>query len=147
MIITHLIYSASVTHLLKMEYVKIKVKKHKASTMTFEYKASKQKDVNLFMLSGELIDRVQAKELLAEIDTNIIKGESKILLNLKDLNYVNSNGLDVLIRILTKARKASGDAAICCVNNKINELLVITRLDSIFNVCASEEKAIEKLNK
>ena len=115
--------------------------------MTFEYKASKQKDVNLFMLSGELIDRVQAKELLAEIDANIIKGESKILLNLKDLNYVNSNGLDVLIRILTKARKASGDAAICCVNNKINELLVITRLDSIFNVCASEEKAIEKLNK
>ncbi len=115
--------------------------------MIFEYKLSKQKNVNLFSLGGELIDRSQAKELLAEIDADIIKGENKILLNLQNLKYVNSSGLNVLIHILTKARRASGDAAICCVNKKITELLVITKLDSIFNVSANEEKAIEKLNK
>lgn len=115
--------------------------------MVFEYKSSKQKNVNLFLLSGELIDRNQAKELLAEIEASIAKGENKILLNLQELKYINSSGLNVFINILTKARKESGEVAICCVNKKITELLVITKLDSIFNVSENEEKAIEILNK
>ena len=115
--------------------------------MVFEYKLNKQKNINLFHLSGELIDRNQASALLAEIDESISKGESKILLNLQELKYINSSGLNVLINILTKARKVGGEVAICCVNKKITELLVITKLDSIFNVKENEEKAIEILNK
>ncbi len=115
--------------------------------MIFEYKLSKQKNINLFQLFGELIDRNQATELLAEIDTSIRNGENKLVLNLQNLKYINSSGLNVLINILTKARKEGGDVAICCVNKKINELLVITKLDSIFNVSDNEEKAIEILNK
>lgn len=115
--------------------------------MVFEYKLNKQENINLFHLSGELIDRNQASPLLAEIDESISKGESKILLNLQELKYINSSGLNVLINILTKARKVGGEVAICCVNKKITELLVITKLDSIFNVKENEEKAIEILNK
>ena len=115
--------------------------------MVFEYKSRKQNNINLFILGGELIDRNQAKELLAEIETSIAKGENKILLNLQELNYINSSGLNVFINILTKARQAVGEVAICCVNKKISELLVITKLDSIFNVSENEEKAIEVLNK
>jgi len=115
--------------------------------MIFEYKLIKQKSTNIFQLFGELIDRNQATELLAEIDANIRSGENKILLNLQNLRYINSSGLNVLINILTKARKEGGDVAICCVNNKIKELLVITKLDSIFNVSDNEEMATEILNK
>ncbi len=115
--------------------------------MIFEYKLIKQKNISLFQLGGELIDRNQAKELLVEIETMITNGENKILLNLQELKYINSSGLNVLINILTKARKAGGDVAICCVNKKITELLVITKLDSIFNIKDNEEKAVEFLNK
>lgn len=115
--------------------------------MVFEYKSSKQKNINLFILGGELIDRNQAKQLLAEISTSIANGENKILLNLQGLRYINSSGLNVLINILTKARNSAGDVAICCVNKKISELLVITKLDSIFNLSENEENAIEILNK
>ena len=115
--------------------------------MIFEYKSSKKNDINLFQLNGELIDRNQATELLAEIDAKLRNEENKILLNLLDLRYINSSGLNVLINILTKARKEGGDVAICCVNKKIAELLVITKLDSIFNVSENEEKAVELLSK
>jgi len=115
--------------------------------MIFEYKLNKQQNINVFQLGGELIDRNQAKELLAEIEAGIARAENKILLNLQDLKYINSSGLNVLINILTKARKAAGEVAICCVNKKITELLVITKLDSIFNVSENEEKATEILNK
>jgi|APLak6261662433_1056034.scaffolds.fasta_scaffold00222_2 anti-sigma B factor antagonist len=115
--------------------------------MIFGYKSSKKDALNVFLLQGELIDRNQATEMMQEIETAISKDETKIVLNLAELKYLNSSGLNVLINILTKARKAGGDVAICNVNKKITELLVITKLNSVFNVCDSEEKAISILNK
>lgn len=115
--------------------------------MIFDFKSSANDGIHMFQLSGELIDRNQALQMLAEIDTIISKGENKILLDLANLKYINSSGLNIFINILTKTRKSGGDVAICCVNKKINELLVITKLNSVFNVCESPEKAVEVLNK
>jgi anti-sigma B factor antagonist len=115
--------------------------------MIFDFKSSKKNGINIYLLFGELIDRNQATQMLSEIDAAINIGENKILLNLVDLKYINSSGLNILINILTKARKSGGDVAICNVNKKINELLVITKLNSVFNVSDSEEKAMAILNK
>ncbi|MCW3083771.1 MAG: anti-sigma-factor antagonist [Bacteroidetes bacterium] len=115
--------------------------------MIFEYKLSVKSGVNCYLLHGELIDKGQAMPMLDEIKAAAEKGENKILLNLANLKYINSSGLNVLINILTISRKADGDVAICNVNKKINELLVITKLNSVFNVCETEEKAIAVLKK
>lgn len=115
--------------------------------MIFNYKSSKQGKINTYLFYGELIDRGQATVLLDEIEEVIKKNENKILLNLADLKYLNSSGLNVIINILTKARKAGGDVAICNVNKKITELLIITKLNSVFNVCDSEKEGLEILNK
>jgi anti-sigma B factor antagonist len=115
--------------------------------MIFSYKSSKQDALSVFLFYGELIDRGQATALLDEIEEGIEKGDNKLLLNLTDLKYLNSSGLNVIINILTKARKAGGDVAICNVNKKINELLVITKLNSVFNVCDTAEEAAKVLNR
>ncbi|HEX8515657.1 MAG TPA: STAS domain-containing protein [Bacteroidia bacterium] len=115
--------------------------------MIFDYKSSSENGIKVYQLSGELIDRDQAVKMLEEIDNSISQNSNKVLLNLQDLKYINSSGLNVFINILTKARKSGGDVAICCVNKKINELLVITKLNSVFNVCDSPEKAAAVLNK
>lgn len=113
--------------------------------MTFEYNTSTKENIIIIQLTGELIDRNQATALLEEIEAAISNGATKFVLNLQGLKYVNSSGLNVLINILTKARKAGGDLAICCVNKKISELMAITKLDSIFNVSSDEEAAYSKL--
>lgn len=115
--------------------------------MIFGYKSDKKANIHVFNLQGELIDREQGKEMLAEIELYISKGENKILLDLNKLEYMNSNGLNVLINILTKTRKSGGETAICSVNKKISELLVITKLDSIFNVCDDEEDGLIMLSR
>jgi anti-sigma B factor antagonist len=115
--------------------------------MIFDYKANSEQGIKVYNLKGELIDRDQAAAMLAEVDDSISKGENKVLLNLQDLKYINSSGLNIFINILTKARKSGGDVAICCVNKKINELLVITKLNSVFNVSESTEEAAAVLNK
>jgi len=97
-------------------------------------------------MKGELVDRNQGTELMSEVEDSISKGEVKIILNLNDLKYLNSSGLNILINILTKSRKAGGDVAICNVNKKISELLVITKLNSVFNVSDTEDAAIKILN-
>ncbi len=114
--------------------------------MTFEYNTNTKEKIKTIQLSGELIDRNQAVLLLAEIEADIANGDNKFLLNLGELKYVNSSGLNVLINILTKARKAGGDLAICNVNSKIFQLMTITKLDTIFNVSADEASAFAKLS-
>jgi anti-sigma B factor antagonist len=115
--------------------------------MIFSYTSSTDNGLNIYLLEGELIDRGQAVALLDEIDEAIAKNETKILLNLATLKYLNSSGLNVIINILTRARKAGGDVAICNVNKKINELLIITKLNGVFNVCDSVEEAMVVLRK
>ncbi len=115
--------------------------------MIFSYKSSKHGEINTYLFYGELIDRGQATSLLDEIEEGVAKNQTKILLDLDDLKYLNSSGLNIIINILTKARKAGGDVAICNVNKKITELLVITKLSSVFNVCNSVEEGVAVLNK
>jgi anti-sigma B factor antagonist len=115
--------------------------------MIFDYKSSKQNTINVFLLQGELIDRNQAAELLEEVEKGIGNNENKVLLNLAELKYLNSSGLNIIINILTKLRKADGDVAICNINKKISELLVITKLNTVFNVCNSVEEGVALLNK
>ena len=115
--------------------------------MIFDYKLTMDHGISSFALSGELVSKEQALKMLEAVDAGIEKGDNKILLDLSDLKYVNSSGLNVMINILTKARKSGGDVAICNVNKKINELLVITKLNSVFNVSDSVDKAKAVLSK
>ncbi len=115
--------------------------------MIFDYTSKKQGNISIFKFQGELIDKNQAIPLLETVNECIAKNEFNILLDLSELKYLNSTGLNVIITILTKARKGGGDVAVCNVSKKVNELLVITKLNQVFNVCPNEEAAIEILNK
>ncbi|MBL7883871.1 MAG: STAS domain-containing protein [Bacteroidia bacterium] len=114
--------------------------------MLFTYQSNSKNSIKTIHMKGELVDRNQGTELMSEVEDSISKGEVKIILNLNDLKYLNSSGLNILINILTKSRKAGGDVAICNVNKKISELLVITKLNSVFNVSDTEDAAIKILN-
>lgn len=113
--------------------------------MVFGYKASTVSGFPVFTLMGELIDRGQAKELTEEIDKHISEGRVKFVFDLEKLKYINSSGLGVIITLFTRARKNEGEIVICCVNKKVKELLLITKLNSVFTVTKTVESAISKL--
>lgn len=114
--------------------------------MNFEYTHDKVDDINLFVLKGDLIDKGQALQFLYEIDKCIEKKDNKFILDLVDLKYMNSSGLNILINILTKSRKTGGDVAIAGLSKKVHELLSITKLNSIFNIADSVKAAADKLH-
>jgi anti-sigma B factor antagonist len=113
--------------------------------MVFNFSIRKDINVNIVTLSGELIDKNQANELVEEVEAMLANGELKYVFDLAELRYINSSGLNVLINILTRARKAGGEAVVANVSKKVNELLIITKLNTVFTVTDTVEKAISKL--
>ena len=109
--------------------------------MTFEYTIAETGTVNIVSMRGELIDRNQAGELIPQIDQRIESGKARFVFDLAELKYINSSGLSVLIMLLTKARKAGGEVAIANVSPKVNELLIITKLNTVFIVADTTEAA------
>jgi anti-sigma B factor antagonist len=113
--------------------------------MVFEHSIRKENDVNIITLSGELIDRNQSNDLVQEVEELLESSEKKYVLDLSELRYINSSGLNVLIHLLTKARKAGGEAIVANVSKKVNELLIITKLNTVFTVTDTVENALSKL--
>jgi anti-anti-sigma factor len=113
--------------------------------MQFDYKIKEEFNVCVIAMRGDLVDRSQASAMISEFDALIAQKQLKYVFDLRDLKYMNSTGLNVLINLFTKTRKEGGEVIIANVNKKINELLIITKLTSLFNITDSVERAIAKL--
>lgn len=115
--------------------------------MLFTYNIKKEGQTHIVTLEGDLIEATQASKLMQEIDDIILDNNVRFVIDMNAVKYLNSSGLTILIRILTKTRKAGGEAVIACLGKRIKELLVITKLNTVFTVSESVEEGISKLNK
>ena len=113
--------------------------------MVLDYKITDENNIQILALKGELIDKNQATDLIKNIEELLELEKNKLIIDLSDLKYMNSSGLNVLIQLLTKTRTAGGDSVIFNVNKKVNELLIITKLNTLFKVADSREEAIKLL--
>ena len=113
--------------------------------MNFEFSVEKQSGVSVIYLRGELIEKDQSLDFFNEIDGMLANGANKFVLNLEKLSYMTSSGLNILINLLTKSRKSGGDIALSNVPEKIQQLLIITKLNKIFNICKTTPEAIHLL--
>ena len=85
--------------------------------------------------------------MLAEMDKDIAGGTTIILIDLSSLKYINSNGLTIILTILRKAKAAGGSVSVCCANEKVTELLKITKLNTLFKVYKKMDDAVAALSK
>ena len=71
-----------------------------------------------------------------------------VILNLENLDLINSIGLNSFIKIFTKSRNSGGDLYIVNISDKINQVLLLTKLNTVLNIATSLEEAKEnfKLN-
>jgi len=81
--------------------------------------------------SATLRDTV--KKLLAE--------SPKVVLNLREVNYVDSGGLGTLVSLYTSARNAGGAVKLANLSKRVGDLLQLTKLLTIFEVFDDEEAA------
>jgi anti-sigma B factor antagonist len=84
---------------------------------------------------------------LRETVTQLLgKGEKKILLNLGDVNYIDSSGIGELVSAFTTVRKQGGDLKLLNLTKKVHDLLLITKLYTVFDVKDDEAVAVKSFN-
>ena len=73
----------------------------------------------------------------------LTKGQKKILLNLGDVNYIDSSGIGELVSAFTTVRKQGGELKLLNLTKKVHDLLQITKLYTVFDVKDDEAAAVK----
>jgi anti-sigma B factor antagonist len=71
------------------------------------------------------------------------KGHRQILLNLADVQYIDSSGLGALVRSFTSARKQGGELKLLNLTDKVTDLMQMTKLYTVFDVKNDEAIAVK----
>lgn len=101
--------------------------------------------VGVYNLSGNLIGEKDGIPLTDSFSTHLDQSVKRFVIDLKDLQHINSTGLGVLITLLMKARKVGGEVVLAQPSQFIRDLLVMTKLHTLFNVHDDRAAAIEAL--
>lgn len=97
----------------------------------------------LLNLSGDLIGEDNGAAVI-EIVTNAIQAKAlTCIVDISELRYINSSGIGVLITILTKFRNKGGEVYLMRPSESVQKLLVITKLNAIFQIIQSEAEVIK----
>ena len=98
--------------------------------------------VTVVDVSGRMVSTDNPGRLKDKVTSLIFQGEKQIVLNLANLNYVDSSGLGELVACHGTAKKSGAAIKLANAGNKIQDLLVMTRLVTVFDTYDSEDKAI-----
>lgn len=89
------------------------------------------------------IDLHSSPDLRTDILGLLGKGEvTKLVINMEGVPYVDSSAIAVMVEALQKLRKSGGKVYLTNLSPRVKGLLEIARLDSIFNVKATEAEAL-----
>ncbi len=89
---------------------------------------------------GSVILRDTVRELIG-------KGNKKIVLNLGDVNYIDSSGIGELVSAFTTVRNQGGELKLLNLTKKVHDLLQITKLYTVFDVKDDETTAVKSFTK
>jgi anti-sigma B factor antagonist len=99
-------------------------------------------DVVILDLSGKITigeGSVQVRDAVRKL---LDSGRKKILLNLGDVAYVDSSGIGELVSSYTTTNNSGGQLKLLNLTKKIQELLMITKLLTVFETYENEEAAL-----
>jgi anti-sigma B factor antagonist len=98
--------------------------------------------VTVLDLSGRITlgeGSVQIRDAIRDL---ISKGQKSILLNLADVNYIDSSGLGELVSAFTTSKNQGADLKLLHLTKKVHDLLQLTKLYTVFDVKDDEASAI-----
>lgn len=104
-----------------------------------------ENDILIIRFQENLIMPTLDEGLLQIIETCIEKSTIHAIIDLEAVQYANSSGIGILMRILAKFRNAGGEAVLVNPSAHLQKLLIITKLNAIFTVVNTIEEATKAL--
>jgi anti-sigma B factor antagonist len=102
-------------------------------------------DVVILDLSGRITMGEGTVILRDRIQKLLAAGDRKFLLNLADVDYIDSSGLGELVSSFTTVRNQQGQLKLLNLTRRVQDLLQITKLLTVFEVFNSEAEALKTM--
>ena len=100
-------------------------------------------NVTVLDVAGRLTMAQAAQHLKDKINSLVSQQRTEIVVNLKNVPYIDSGGLGQLVASFASVRKAGGVLKLLNVGSRNNDLLAITRLVTVFESFDSEAEAVQ----
>ena len=102
--------------------------------------------VMILDLKGKLTIGEDVELVKDKINSLILLGEKKLLVNLAEVPYVDSAVLGEIVRTYTTVNRQGGDLKLLHLTKRIEDLLAITKLLTVFDTFDSEQEAISSFS-
>ena len=95
--------------------------------------------------SGRLVFGEESASL-RDMVKKLLSESPQLVMNLREVNHIDSGGLGTLVSLYTTARNAGGAVKLASLSKRVGDLLQVTKLLTIFEVFDNEEAAARSFN-
>lgn len=108
-----------------------------------KYSISEKYNSVVITFKGKAMGGPAAQKFHDNIKDLIEDGKTNVIGDLGSVTFMNSSGLGILISALTSLRNAGGDLKLCRATERIESLLVVTKLITVFDHFKTVDEAIK----
>ena len=99
--------------------------------------------VSVVTLCGRIVFGGEENSALREKMANLIaEGKKRIVLDMENVDYIDSSGLGTLVAAHMNAKNQGASLRLCHLGQKFSEVLQLTKLTTVFQVCSTEAAAV-----
>ncbi|MFT4678151.1 MAG: anti-anti-sigma factor [Flavobacteriales bacterium] len=113
--------------------------------MSFTFDIEAQAARCVISISGRFMEAGNNKVLLEKVAMNIKENHTNFLLDLEDMTLLNSEGINLLVRIVNMVNDNKGQIVFTNVPDQIGELLSVIKLNSVFIIKEDLKQGLEFL--
>jgi anti-sigma B factor antagonist len=115
--------------------------------MKMESQVREVNGVTVLDLAGRITLGAGSQQLRDSIHNLMKEGRKKILLNLAEINYIDSSGVGELVGAFATVRREGGELKLMRLTKKVQDLMQMTKLYSVFDVKEDEASALASFGK
>jgi anti-sigma B factor antagonist len=102
--------------------------------------------VSIVDCAGRIVFGEESAELREKV-RGLIDQTKRVILNLAEVSYIDSGGLGTMVALYTTARNAGGAVKLVKLTPRVDDLMQITKLLTVFEVFDNEKEAIASFQK
>ena len=110
--------------------------------MALDIEEREREGITILELKGRITAGTEASSLRDKVTALNAQGASRLVFDLEGVDYIDSTGLGVLVVSATTLRKNDGNIKLLHLNRRNIELLVMTKLATVFEIFTDEQDAI-----
>ena len=103
--------------------------------------------VAVLALDGRIVLGEETNKLRESVKNLISQGKKNVVIDMQNVTMIDSSGLGALVAAYSSAKSAGASVRLCNLGAHFNQLLQITRLLTVFEVCKTEQDAVRSFEK